>query len=845
MTLNRLLLLPKPPPIHFHKLGLPKSTRWCSSSPSTGAQKPPNLEEQRAVATVEESDNKYVERHSGSFLNPTNFQNEVGESWLTLRGIFTNLKAKMIGTPQSQKENTVEIIDSTADKTVSEVIKTEDSPQDSEIGQPNHSMLMPKVIRDSQSCKQNISTGLRSDIVGENSSSDVLDATASNEVEVPKSLDSTGPGEAKNTIHSSADLVFSPQNMVAVTVSEVRTESVSENELTSDLLQIMRRSSLGNSAGQVASNGKRLHGGHKDVEHGINGSLVQTLEPFADSHNNEKRVTETAASNVIWKRSSKDIGQSGVKTESHRQLEVGVFGSDFDCLSSLTHKLPGEPSRILQKDIGNASTVVGNGNPQPGKRTIFDQPPTAGSDVGKMPSSSSGPQQVRGLAKMFMKTMNGQKADVITSKKSDTLASNVVLELLNETNDKTGKEDTGNRFDINGLIGCIKELPRESSTITSQNCSTPNNTGLLIKKVGSVKKVRSHANVQQSDAKRKESSLRVHAMGKETSKEDLNKIPGTSCQKEESTESKVLVRFLHKRVEESAISKAFDDCGSIMKIQLLPLIEGSNFRDGYVHFKTREGSHKALRKSELVIQGAHVVVDATSLEDVPNKISIPNLIGDPEVPLMLVKNPTRTVMIKQLTHDISSHQLKEALAFCGSGISSVFLGSSSSVAYVEFETEDAKERAIAAYSINVQEKQLLIFRIDVPRTTVIRITNIDDTAFSSKLVTGKITSICSSYGELYKQKLRGKAILDVYFKLAEWPNILSILNRLNGMEVDGDRLIAQPAPIFPPPILQVLWSKPDERIHVKSVFHRLLQNSELPVELSNLATKYHGDKYFE
>lgn len=93
------------------------------------------------------------------------------------------------------------------------------------------------------------------------------------------------------------------------------------------------------------------------------------------------------------------------------------------------------------------------------------------------------------------------------------------------------------------------------------------------------------------------------------------------------------------------------------------------------------------------------------------------------------------------------------------------------------QTEDAKERAIAAYSINVQEKKLLIFRIDVPRTTVIRITNIDDTAFSSKLVPGKITSICSSYGELYKQKLRGKAILDVYFKLAEWPNILSILNR--------------------------------------------------------------------
>lgn len=549
-----------------------------------------------------------MERHSGSFLHPTDVQNEVGESWLTLKGIFTNLKAKMLGSPQFQKQNTVEIIDSAADKTVSEVMKTKDSPQDSEIGQPHHSYPMPKVIRDSHSCKQNISTGLRSDIVGENSSSDVLDATASNEVEVPKYLDTTGPGEPKNIIHSSAGIVCSSENLVGVTVSEVRKESVSENKSTIDALHIMQKSSLGNSAGQVASKGKSGHVGHKDVEHGINECLVQTLEPFADSHHNEKKVTETAASNIIWKRSSKDIGQSRVKPESHRQLKVGVLESDSGCLSSLTHQLPGEVYRILQKDVANGSTVVGNGNHQPGKKTlIFDLTPTAGSDVGKMHASSNGSQQVMGLANMFMKTMTDQKADEMTSKIS-TLASNGVLELLNETNDKTtGKEDMGNRFNINGLIGCIKELPRESSTNTSQNCTTANNTGILIKKVGSVKKVPSHTNAQESDAKRKESPIRGHAMGRETSsprgsdnlevgarkkskarptsKEDLNKTPSTSYQKDESTESKVLVRFLLKRVQERMISEAFNNCGGVVKIQLLPLIEGSNFRDAYVHFK--------------------------------------------------------------------------------------------------------------------------------------------------------------------------------------------------------------------------------------------------------------------
>ncbi|KAL6194760.1 hypothetical protein ACLB2K_035836 [Fragaria x ananassa] len=800
MILHRLLLLPRPPSIHSLKNGLPNSTRWCSSSPSSGTQKPPNSGVQRAVATVEDSDNKCVERHSGTFLNPINFQDDMGKSWFTLKGFFCNLKAKMTGTSQSQEQNNVERIDSAADETVSEVIKTKDSLQDCEIGRPNHSIPMPKVITDFQICKQNISTGLRSDIVRDNSLSDVLDATV-----VPKSLGSTVPSDAENAIHSSADIVFSPENLVDMTVSAVRKKSVSENKSISVTLHTMRTSSMRNSAGQVPYNGKRVHGGHKDVEHGRKKSLDQSLETFAASRN-EKRVTETAASNMIRKSPSKNIGHSEGKPESIRQLELGVSGSDFGCLSSLTHRLPGEASRKLQKDIGNVCTVVGNGNPQQGKRKILDQPPTAGSDVGM--KTMNGPQQVQGLGNITMKTMNGQKDDVITSTKSNTLVSDGVLNMFNETNDKTGNE-----FYISGLLGCLEDMATESSTITSQNCTSPNNTDLR-KKVGSVKKVRSSTNVRENDAKRKESSLRVHAIGKETSQEDL-RIP------------------------------AFDDCGCITRIQLLPLIEGSIFRAGYVHFKTAEGSHKALRKSGIVSEGHTLVVDANSLEDVPNKIAIPNLIGDPEVPLMLVKSPTRTVMIKQLTHDISLHQLKEALAFCGSGISSVFLGSSSSVAYVEFETEDAKERAIAAYSINVQEKQLLILRIDVPRTTVIRVTSVDDALFSNTKVLSDIVSVCSSSGGVGKVKLRNMGMLDVYFNLDHWPKMLSILNRLNGMEVHGHRVIAQPATVFPPAVLQVLWSKPDERIHVKSVLRRLLQNTDLPVELSNLATKYHGDKYFE
>jgi hypothetical protein len=90
-----------------------------------------------------------------------------------------------------------------------------------------------------------------------------------------------------------------------------------------------------------------------------------------------------------------------------------------------------------------------------------------------------------------------------------------------------------------------------------------------------------------------------------------------------------------------------------------------------------------------MIHNADVIVESTSITSFiyssKKRIPIPELIGDPDVPAGLVKNPTRTATIKQLAHNISSCQLQEALAFCKSGISSFSLGSSSSVAYVEFE----------------------------------------------------------------------------------------------------------------------------------------------------------------
>ncbi|KAJ6981503.1 hypothetical protein NC653_024792 [Populus alba x Populus x berolinensis] len=253
----------------------------------------------------------------------------------------------------------------------------------------------------------------------------------------------------------------------------------------------------------------------------------------------------------------------------------------------------------------------------------------------------------------------------------------------------------------------------------------------------------------------------------------------------------------------------------------------------YQQIVTRQGLHKALQKPEVLIKNSNAFI-----HDTASRISIPNLIGDIDISVALVKHPTRTVRIKQLTDDISSHQLKEALLFCRSGINGFFLGASSSNAYVEFESEEAKERALAKHFLQVSGKQLSIFRVDAPRTTVVRILNINPQCRSNVL------TICKSFGKLWRMKLRRDTIADVYFKIDEWPNMLNILNSLNGLEADGSRWVAQPASIFPPIILQALWNHPDERRHVITSMQRFLKKLERPTdtaELNNLAARVCGD----
>ncbi|PPR91492.1 hypothetical protein GOBAR_AA29192 [Gossypium barbadense] len=321
------------------------------------------------------------------------------------------------------------------------------------------------------------------------------------------------------------------------------------------------------------------------------------------------------------------------------------------------------------------------------------------------------------------------------------------------------------------------------------------------------------------------------------SREELNHSQTCFLSKEGYKDNEVLVRFLTKNVKKLNILAAFSDCGPIMKVEELSSTKESSFKDFLVHFKSREGSQLALKKDDLMVMETEAFVEPTSSEDTAGAIiSIPDPISDPEAPTALLKNPTKTVKVKNLCEDISLQQLKDALAFHHSSISNIFLGSTTSVLYVEFETEDAKERALAQQSILVSGKELLILRIDAPRTTVVRISNINPTS--------KVWTICNSYGQVKYLAKRGVGVVDVHFKLAEWPNMLNIVNNLNGIEVDENRWLAQPAPVFPVEILRALWSRPEERRHVNCMIYRLLRELEEPISatelsrLTNLATRY-------
>ncbi|KAF8388250.1 hypothetical protein HHK36_026916 [Tetracentron sinense] len=724
----------------------------------------------------------YMEMHPGVFPKAKQVQDAVGGSWYILKDILMDLKEKMLGNPHIQKQITSERSNIKVD-TASWATKAIENPDNSELGEPESRVQSLEAVMDSHNQEKNIAANPMSHVMRENSSGDI-----------------------------------------------VRSEDSSDS--------------------------------------------LKLVEP-----ENGYQKLELISSTVVG------------PGRDHMAVSEQV--------SSLAHQLVSEEEtiRALGKDGEGEGTSIEKRNSEPDKKVRTScMAMNTNSTVMEMPTSSGSAQTVMGLADLFVrKKMETRATEEVNGKMNDMSTLERSLDYLRETSG----EDSTRRFDINVILDRIMELPREPSQTTPHDHSISNKTDQLNN--GVVLRPRSPAvgSLQQVD-KGRQKLLNGHTICKGYNQfDETNEEPSTkalfdkfglqSTSKGESgsdsdvaafdyinsepspqvpiplppskgmskknpdpflftekgkDQNIILVRLLQKYVQHSDIVTAFEDCGPIDRIYWNPFIKENKFKDAYVYFKTKEGLQKALDKTDASVGSSDVIIEATSSTSMPHKITHPNLIGDPDVPAALVKNPTRTVMIKQLTHDLPSRHLRGAFSFCGARISRFIMGLSSTVAYIEFETEDAKEKAIAAYSVSVLGKQLLIFRIDAPRTTVIRISNM-----CPRSKAGRVHNICSSYGRIRKLIHRNADTIDVHFKLSEWPNMVTILNSLNGRVVDNYRWIAQPATRIPAEILWSLWSRPDGRRHVQALILSFLRKfEENPIntaEVIDLADRYYGVESYD
>lgn len=98
--------------------------------------------------------------------------------------------------------------------------------------------------------------------------------------------------------------------------------------------------------------------------------------------------------------------------------------------------------------------------------------------------------------------------------------------------------------------------------------------------------------------------------------------------------------------------------------------------------------------------------------------------------------------------------------------------------------------------------------------------------------TSSIGKVCYNFQGIFKD-----IILENVFGM-----ILYFMHSLNGMEVAGQRWVAQPAPVFPPEVIQALWGHPEERRQVIAAVYRLVQSIGDPIDMTytKLTDKYYG-----
>ncbi|KAK8661564.1 hypothetical protein V6N13_091163 [Hibiscus sabdariffa] len=820
MAISRLLR-PKPRGLHFNGRELTRSTNWyfVSSFSSDGSEKSSFLKGLKA-SKVGKAGGEEPKKESGTWFS----------------GLLSNMKQTVLESPWFQKSISRETSDAKVDTEASDVTTAENS---SPSAKSSESVDVPKSLESvmtSPGGTKGVLSSSASNTIGGNTFEGPVVNAISEVCKLHKNPDNVGLGDIQTTVKPPEALRVSQGYELGTLVTDV----MAENSLKMN----QPRKLSGIYVKKLENDAKQSQEAVSDVLEPIREKPATFLDGTSDLSEIINHLPRNGTATFVQKpTASTDSGKNHTSSESSSRVEElmnvimrktndskagGMAGDSHDTLAPTE-----SPKRKkMQKNIkinGLIEDMKGLFREEQSikarEKTIADA--TDQHSIGGFLKNVQSPanfqeSDVQGILRKEVSSLLGEE---LTMKAQERIISNVTDQLSKGGFFNNVRSPANLRSsDVKRRHTILKQvLGEEQSSILSESISEKEDNSLSLANSNHVK-----------------SGPNTHS-SRPVSREELGSHLTCFSSKEGFKDKKVLVRFLPKNVEKYNILAAFSDCGLIVNLEELSSTKQSPFKDLLVHFETRKGSEIALKKNDIMIMDTEAFVEPISSEGSDGVISIPDLIGDSETPSALVKNPTKTVKVKHLSEKISSQQLKNALAFCHSNISNIFLGSTSSVVYVEFEKEDAKERALAQQFILVSGVKLSILRIDAPMTTVVRISNIKPNS--------QIRTICDSYGQVKYVAERTMGVVDVHFKLAEWPNMLNIVNSLNGIEVDGDRWLVQPAPVFPPAILRALWRQPEERRHVNAVIYKLLREVEKPIsttELSqstNLATRYHGKEF--
>ncbi|KAK1390661.1 RRM domain-containing protein [Heracleum sosnowskyi] len=862
----------------FRTIGVARQTR---RQLSTSAGNRSRMDKARKSEAVETYVKMYVEKNPGSFPKLSHVQKEIGGSWYTLKELLQNAKEKIFGNSKLQSDSINDVTStSAADATASTVMTT----QEKGLEKSDHNEISD-TLADTPCHKSNIppnsSPGTSAEIL-----SDMTADTASDAKRICNDLENTGPHKTRNLIQSSTNMK-SEDISVSRAISNVNPEHSSEVPLDATASGV-----CDSPYAKIPEAASDSNVGTVKVEGILNSpNLIQQKKKHTlkEQHNANDKPEKLSSliyeATKTWQVKVEDeMASTGRRNQVKNKLFVDLCDKKIEELPAAEPEnkhLELEEKSSIELVSSNAGTTATMQNDVPStfdsirkelkqKRNQQNVSKVSADKVSKgevMPASGNGAQKFTRLSDLFSK-VDDQKADQVKDK-YNILESNGYL----EKSDKNSRGNVPKPTDVNDLIDCIKGYPLgqqvtsgPGTAISKKSDQNRHTDHLRVLSQVNMQELddegrqtsSSHILSQKSEEPSVEAPVKIaYENGKTDNQEKgnaesvalnanispmrtrhLDNARDRTCE-ESLDQYKVIVKFVHKDAGERDLFTVLEQFDNGLKIELSDA--GKNrYKTATVYFKTWEGMQKALQTTDLSLRGWTITLEAASSLGQSKNMTIPSLIGDPDAPAALIKNPIRTVAIKQLSHKICPRHIEEALAFCESNISGFFLGSSDSVAYVEFETEDGKDRALAKQSIVVFGKRLFIYRVDTPRTTIVRIKTMLPGILS------KHSPIFKAFGKIRASHQRSTTITDVHFCITEWPNMLQILNKINGMQVDGVKLIAEPAPIVPSDVLLELYSQPEERKRIKNNMLRLLQkleeNAVHKTKLTDYFSKFYGEQ---